>query len=317
MSDLSNNQGRAYEFVCLNALYEEISKFRSAQIVINSSFHAAQKAYNTLSSVEKALYKQSALAMIPSIFDCEPRMIEKDDDVIQLFIQKDEAGKAGDVRDIIIVRNDIEWEIGLSIKHNHFAVKHSRLSATIDFGEKWYGVKCSDQYWADVNPIFEYLEEEKNKNTKFSELPDKDNDVYKPLVQAFINEIKRQCDINSSIPQKLVEYLLSKFDFYKIISIDAKKETQIQSYNIHGTLNAPAKCIKPKIEIPIATLPKRIISLDFMPDRSNTAEMYLDGGWYFTFRIHNAETFVKPSLKFDIQIAGLPITIITINCIWK
>ncbi|MBO7438472.1 MAG: HaeIII family restriction endonuclease [Bacteroidales bacterium] len=57
MSDLSNNQGRAYEFVCLNALYEEISKFRSAQIVINSSFHASQKAYNTLSSVDKIAKK--------------------------------------------------------------------------------------------------------------------------------------------------------------------------------------------------------------------------------------------------------------------
>ena len=53
MSNLSNNQGRAYEFVCLNALYEEISKVRSAQIIQNSSFKAAQKAYNTLSDVEK------------------------------------------------------------------------------------------------------------------------------------------------------------------------------------------------------------------------------------------------------------------------
>ncbi|MBO7596685.1 MAG: HaeIII family restriction endonuclease, partial [Bacteroidales bacterium] len=75
--------------------------------------------------------------------------------------------------------------------------------------------------------------------------------------------------------------------------------------------------VKPKIQIPVAALPKRIIKLDFMPDRSNTAELYLDGGWYFTFRIHNAETYVKPTLKFDIQIAGLPATIITINCIWN
>lgn len=317
MSDLSNNQGRAYEFICLNALYDEICKFRKVQIIENSSFKAAQKAFDTLTSVEKTLYHQSALAMIPSIFDCEPRIIEQDDDIIELFIQKDEAGKDGDVRDIIIVRNDIQWEIGLSIKHNHFAVKHSRLSHSIDFGDKWYGVPCSQQYWTDIKPIFDYLEKEKNKNTKFSELPDKENDVYKPLVQAFIDEINRQYESNPTIPKKLVEYLLSKFDFYKVISIDAKRETQIQSYNIHGTLNAPAKNAKPKIQIPVAALPKRIIKLDFMPERSNTAELYLDGGWYFTFRIHNAETYVKPTLKFDIQLAGLPATIITINCIWN
>lgn len=317
MSKLSNDQGRAYEFVCLNELYNEITKVRNAQIIQNSSFYAAQRAYNTLTSDEKVLYKQSALAMIPSIFDCEPRIMEDDNDTIELFIQKDDAGKKGDVRDIIILRNSIKWEIGLSIKHNHFAVKHNRLSPTIDFGKIWYNIPCSDQYWNDIKPIFDYLENEKTKNTKFSNLPDKDNDVYKPLIQAFINEIKRQYISHKDLPQKIVEYLLSKFDFYKVISIDSKKVTQIQSYNIHGTLNASAKNRKPNIIIPVAALPKQILSLDFLSDRSNTAVLCMDGGWQFTFRIHNAETYVIPSLKFDIQIVGLPVTIITINCIWN
>lgn len=317
MSKLSNDQGRAYEFVCLNVLCDEINKIRSAQIIKNSSFLAAQKAYNTLSSMEQALYVRSALAMVSSIFDCEPRIIENDNDIIELFIQKDNAGKNGDVRDIIILRNSIKWEIGLSIKHNHFAVKHNRLSPTIDFGKIWYNIPCSQQYWVDIKPVFDYLEKEKNKNSKFSNLPDKDNDVYKPLIQAFIDEVKRQYDTHKIIPQKIVEYLLSKFDFYKVISIDSKQITQIQSYNIHGTLNASATKCKPKINIPVVALPKQIISLDFLPNKSNTAVLCMDKGWQFTFRIHNAETYVIPSLKFDIQIVGLPKTIITINCIWK
>ena len=65
-------------------------------------------------------------------------------------LQKDSEGEIGDVRDIIIVRRDIKWEIGLSIKHNHFAVKHSRLGKSLDFGERWFGVKCSEQYWEDI-----------------------------------------------------------------------------------------------------------------------------------------------------------------------
>lgn len=59
MSKLSNNQGRAYEFACLNAFYDEISKERDAQIIENSSFKAAQRAYNTLSSVVKIAKKQN------------------------------------------------------------------------------------------------------------------------------------------------------------------------------------------------------------------------------------------------------------------
>lgn len=69
--------------------------------------------------------------------------------------------------------------------------------------------------------------------------------------------------------------------------------------------------------IPTADLPKRIVKIGFFPNRNNTAELYMDNGWYFTFRIHNAETYATPSLKFDIQIKGMPTDILTINCTWK
>lgn len=49
MSDKSNNQGRAYEFVCLLTLGEEIGKIRPVNIVQNSSYLAAEYAWNTLS----------------------------------------------------------------------------------------------------------------------------------------------------------------------------------------------------------------------------------------------------------------------------
>ena len=50
---------------------------------------------------------------------------------------------------------------------------------------------------------------------------------------------------------------------------------------------------------------------------NNAMELYLDGGWQFSFRIHNASTKVESSLKFDIQIIGMPTTIISIDCRWK
>nr|WP_311565663.1 HaeIII family restriction endonuclease [Peptoniphilus grossensis] len=47
-------------------------------------------------------------------------------------MQTDDKGKEGDVKDVLIIRKEIELEIGLNIKHNYFAVKHSRLSKNID-----------------------------------------------------------------------------------------------------------------------------------------------------------------------------------------
>ena len=317
MSKLSNNQGRGYEYICLNTLYSEISKVRLAQIDKNSSYLAAQHAWDTLSIEEQQTYTTSAEAAVKSVFELEPLMIERGEDIVELYIQADSQGKLGDVRDIVVQRADISWEIGFSIKHNHFAVKHSRLSPTIDFGKIWFDIPCSDAYWATVTPVFDYLKEEKSKRTCFRNLPNKEQTVYVPIVQAFIDEIQRQYKFHKDIPAKLVEYLLSRYDFYKIISIDAKRITQIQSYNLHGTLNKSARDAMPTIQVPHTVLPNRIINIGFVPGRHNTAELYMDGGWQFTFRIHNAEDIATPSLKFDIQIVGMPTTIITINCLWN
>lgn len=318
MSKKSNNQGRAYEYSYLITLFEKISEIRPAKIEENSSYFAAKRAWNTLTESEKTIYKVSALAGVNTIFDLEPLILDDGDDELELKIQSDDKGKEGDVRDVLIIRRGIEWEIGLSVKHNHSAVKHSRLSKNLDFGNKWYGVNCSKQYWGDIKPVFEYLDMEKQKGSKWSDLPNKEDDVYIPLLNAFKGELERQNSLfGKDIPRLMVEYLLGEFDFYKVIGIDSKRTTQIQSYNLRGTLNQQGNKKKRSIELPISTLPTRIVSLEYKPDSKNTLELYLDGGWQFSFRIHNASTQVESSLKFDIQIIGMPITIVSIDCRWK
>lgn len=317
MSNRSNDQGRAYEYITLIELFEQISSIRPAKIVENSSLVAAKSSWEGMSDIMKNLLLTSAKSFVPTTFELEPLILENDNDIVSLLIQKDVEGENGDVRDILIIRSGIQWEIGLSMKHNHFAVKHSRLSSSIDFGSKWYGYPCSQNYWSVVNPIFDYLKQEKNLGRKWSELPDKAGDVYIPLLKAFMMEIKESYLQYRDIPMKMVEYLLGEYDFYKIISIDRAKVTQINAFNLHGTLNSDAKKVKASIKIERTLLPTRIVHFDFKPDSNNTLELYLDNGWQFSFRIHNASTKVENSLKFDIQIIGMPATIITIDCKWK
>ena len=317
MSEQSNNQGRAYEYICVLTLCEEIQKVRPAMVQINSALNANVNAWNSISPFLQNVLTESAKATTATIFDMEPMLLEEGEDLVVLTCQTDKEGKDGDVRDIVITRKDVQWEIGLSIKHNHFAVKHSRVGKSLDFGAKWFNVPCSQDYWNAIKPIFDYLNEQKTLGKKWSELPSKDLQVYVPLLQAFMNEIQKSNSVDSTIPRKMVEYLLGKFDFYKVISIDSKRITQIQTYNLHGKLNQQSRTNKPKIQIPIASLPTRIVNFDFKPNSTNTVELYMDGGWQFNFRIHNASTKVETSLKFDVQIVGMPATIISINCSWR
>lgn len=317
MSNQSNDKGRAYEYICLQTLSREINNIRPAEILENSSFNAAAHAWDAIDENTRETLTISAKAAVATLFDMEPMIIENDEDALELYIQPDTKGEAGDVRDIIIVRENVKWEIGLSIKHNHFAVKHSRLGKSLDFADRWFGVPCSQDYWNAVKPVFAYVEQEKKNNKKWSELSAKAEDVYIPLLKAFVDEIKRANATNKDIPRRMVEYLLGEFDFYKVISVDNKKVTQIQTYNLRGTLNQASRKEQPKIIVPVSSLPTRIVSLDFKPDSDNTVELYMDGGWQFSFRIHNASTYVETSLKFDIQIVGMPASIISINCSWN
>ncbi len=259
----------------------------------------------------------SADSAVKTIMELEPRMIENDGDELLLESQKDHAGEKGDVRDILIRRETIQWEVGLSIKHNHEAIKHSRLSHKLDFGQEWFGIPCSEDYWNAISPIFDTLKRAKSNRIKWSELDDKENDVYIPLLQAFMDEINKICVRHPHMPEKMVEYLIGINDYYKTVSRDAEQRTMIQTFNIHNTLNQPSRVQISAIRVPTLDLPTELIRLKFKTGSRNTVEMYFNHGWQMSFRIHNARTMVEPSLKFDIQFTGMPVlSILNIECKW-
>lgn len=318
MSNKSNDNGRAFEYACIKELKHSISVYRPV-IVNEKSIEASKRAWLSISNEQQEMLIIASKAFIKLLFDAEPRILEYESksDVVELSINKDSDAEVGDVRDIIIKREEISWDIGLSMKHNHFAAKHSRLSAKIDFGQKWYNLSCSDEYWSKITPIFKTLCHLKELKCAWRDMNDKESSVYLPLLNAFVQEIERAYSVDRKISQRLISYLLGIKDFYKVVSVDRKQLTEFQCFNLRGELNQSGKMRKAKVIIPVADLPDEIISLRLKPNSSNTVEMFLNNGWSLSFRIHNASTIVEPSLKFDIQFIGVPSNIITINCQWN
>lgn len=317
MSNSSNTNGRAFEYICITTLKNVISKFRTVEIEESSTLSLCKNEWEKLSAPEKNIFQLGAIAAVNQILILEPRIEDKQaDDVLKLAMQKDLSGVNGDVRDILIIRESIKWEIGLSLKHNNFAVKHSRIAKQLDFGDSWFGEKCSAQYWDEVAPVFEYLSEKKREGLNFSQLANKSKILYVPTLEAFKKELFRLLTLRKNNPAKLVEYLMGRFDFYKVVSVDSQNYTQIQAMNLHKTLNLPSPAKESLYKIPKVKLPSRVIHLDFVPGSETTLELYLDEGWHFTFRLHNAKKEIEESLKFDIKLIGMPSSVITINCKW-
>lgn len=311
MSTASNDQGRAYEYAWIRILEEELKSYRDVTVVSNSSLEANKKAWDSMSPEKQETYSLSAKSAVYQLIDLEPLMTENFDDVLTLAFQSDDAGVKGDVRDIVARRESVDWEIGLSIKHNHEAIKHSRLSHKLDFGKEWFGVPCSKKYWDVVTPLFNWLKEEKSKGTKWPDIADKETKVYIPLLNAFMDEVKRAYNVDKEVPRKMVEYLIGKCDYYKVISHDSESKTLIRSFNLHKTLGSSSSLASPLTE-----LPSELLELRFKTKSANTVEMILDKGWKLSFRIHNASSKVEPSLKFDVQFVSMPSSITTYECVW-
>ena len=225
-----------------------------------------------------------------------------------LSIQPDKQGQKGDVRDVLCIRNEKGWNIGLSCKHDHEAVKHSRLSRTIDFGKEWLGFPVSQNYHNSIKPIFAELDDLKAKNARWAGVDKKDERFYKTLLGAFLAEMNSLYEKHSAeVPENLLLYLLGRNDFYKVIAHTKDKTTEVKPFNMYGTLGLSTKVQKSQYKIATLKMPTQILSMAFKKDSMNTILIHCDNGWALSLRIHNASEWVEPSLKFDIQLVGVPV----------
>ncbi len=315
---IQTSNGKAFEYACVIALHEQLSSGQTIIIEDSPQMETARKLYEEVSEEMKSSLDAAARAAVRIIKRLEPQLVEANgNEPLFLSLQADAAGIRGDVRDVLCLRKQNEWEIGLSCKHNHHAVKHSRLSDTIDFGQEWLGVPCSEEYFDKVVPLFTELREIRDKSKQegkaalWSEVDGKAEKYYIPVLQAFMDELSKINSENSDIPEKLIRYLLGRYDFYKVITDDRNKTTRVEAINIAGTLNRQSGELKSITKIPMLKMPTQFYHMGFKPGSDNTVEVVCDEGWQISMRIHSASSKIEPSLKFDVNLISLPSSVHT------
>lgn len=287
MSPGQVESGRAFEWGIANALHNSLS---GSIFIDNGAKQRAFKAFSNCTDLEKIKISNASKEIARFLINRDKNLQLKNRYTIVL--QTDKSGESGDVRDVVI--SSEKKEIGISAKNRHTAVKHSRLSDTIDFGKQWFEVPCSQDYFNRIKPVFLELRNLRDKKTFWRDLENKSTRFYIPILDAFIHETARICELSIDSPKRMVEYLIGKYDFYKIIKENG--DVLIQSFNLRGSLGWGKK----------VKLPSRMIEIRFKPESANTLFLTFDEGWQLSLRIHNAESHIVPSLKFDIQIIGYP-----------
>ena len=307
--------GKAFEYAIAKMYCEYIcQQGRNAVLIENEAFVQAKNHYEGVDDVEQSKFDKAASETIETMIKIEPGLMAQrnEADVLKVCLQKDQEGEVGDVRDVVFSRLHPRWEIGFSAKNNNDAVKHSRLGRKLDFGKVWLNIPCSQTYWDDIAPVFEYIEECVSKGMEWDDLGTaKREKVYVPLLQAFRRELLSINDKNDSVPARLVQYLVGNHPFYKIIKDDAHHLVVVKAFNIKGGLNKVVNGVKARYTTPRINFPKRIVEFEMKEGSDTTLNMILDGGWEISFRLHSAKKNVERSLKFDINLLGNPPVLFT------
>jgi|SRR3989304_3465784 len=313
--------GKAFEFACLKSLENIIATSGQGvkcKVKINETYKIANRFFDALPSQKhKDILLAASQQMARKLADLEPRLIypvKGFNDIIDLEIQPDEKGIHGDVRDVLALRillksEKIGWEIGISCKHNHKAVKHQRISPRIDIGSQWLNSPSDIEYFNEITPVFTLIDSLRKSGTqKWLEVKNKDTSIYKPLLEAIKNQIERlDKSKGQSICSNFLAYLIGKNDFYKVV-LEGKKDVSIQGFNFNGTLTQLADSHVPKHRVSVLKLPSKIYKIEFKDNSNNTIHIIMDEGWSISMRIHNASTRIENSLKLDVQLIGVPQT---------
>lgn len=296
----SVNNGRAFEWATATALSHQLG----VPIEPSSGATKARVAFESLDPKMRGNFDAASAAATEHILELEganPAVIAAQ----RVSFNTHAAGQGGDVRDLILLSNDCT--LGFSCKNNHSALKHSRLSGTINFVSDWRIDEegCSREYFDAVGPIFERLKiirDASNGDALWRERDDIYESFYQPVLDAFQSELRR-CLTGESAEIRcgsLHKYLVGTVDFYKVMNRHSDGIVEIQGWNLNSTLN-------------VKTLHQPTALIDLRPSETspNTVVLFLNRGFTFGFRIHSASSKIEPSLKFDINAVGIPPSLYT------
>ena len=304
--------GKAFEYAMVRSAVDFLTEHGvSTRVEESPAYATTLSSFNALDAQDRRKNIAAAKAAIETIFPLEPNLQQAEaDDPIVISVQADARGQAGDVRDVLLTKRASGWEIGISCKHNHEALKHPRVTTDADFGTTWIGDPCSQGFLDEIRNVMETVRAW--QGSRWSDHADKHSEVYEPVLKAYISEIARLCEVDAEAPTKLVRYFFGTKDFYKAIARDniahgSAGITEMMAFNLEGTLGKSLGAIRPLHPVRKVSLPTRLIEIGMKPGSSTTLIMTFNDGWSIKMRLHSADSKVKTTgLKWDVQLEGVP-----------
>jgi hypothetical protein len=291
--------GNAFEYAGLRMLEKNLTNGQVVHIQKTPKYAKLLSDFDEETVDSQKFLTHAADMAVKRLIEQEPQLTDyrSAQDGIVLSLVPDNKGKQGDVRDILAYRPARGWGVGISMKRNHEAIKHPRISDKIDIGERWgLGAPASDKYMKTMKDLFapyRMIRDYSKKTIKWSAVTWK-HDLYKAALDSVVEELSTKL-VTPQAVKGFKSFMMNTTDFYKMKA--DRDSVRLDAFNFYGTLSTP------KLPEPSELLDLEIIENQGIVD---TLKVVLDNSYLLHMRIHSASTWVEPSLKFDVRVAGLP-----------
>ena len=249
---------------------------------------------------EKALKMRQARPAINRILHKEPYFFKKDGQPLVLKFNDASRKMKDSFGEMLLERADLDWHIAFSVKNDARIIASTAVAdrhtaeyeehtvnvynVIDDFGDRIFGVPCSNDYFQDMNAILEQISHEDRQvwTERFKDDDYAYGHLITPMLEAIAREIPRICKDHPEAPRKLLDFFYSKYDYYYINPIDELEITRIGAINVHhglGRIPGNVHHYTATVDFPTQLLDVRFATGPHGEISKDTIQLSFDGGW--------------------------------------
>ena len=174
----------------------------------------------------------------------------------------------------------------------------------VDIGKEWFGSKgASDIYMSELADYDNMLSEYTGRtwNDAFPDLSERYRKMYDPVLNALINEIRRQCAAPGAAG-RLIKTFFGPNDYYLITLNSGAKLAKVGAYDLNGQLVN-------EHEYTDRLLDAKLVSVGFKERANSIANskiaLVFNNGWVINIRVKRAGNEIKrTSLRLEADFKG-------------
>lgn len=276
---------------------------------------------------QKSLGLRQARPAIDRIFRKEPFVFKNEGGPLVIKFNDETRKMKDSFGELLLEREALKWRIAFSIKNDARIIASTAVADrdtaeyqdhTVnvyneidDFGDRIFGVPCSNEYFQDMNAILERISSH-DKQSWAEKLTDDSyayDNLIKPMLKAIGDEIIRICKDHPEAPERLIDFFYGKIDYYYLNPIAELELTRIGAINSHkglGRIPNNSNHYTQPVAFPTKLLDVRFANGKYGELSKDTIQISFDGGWAICITVIRNQNH-KHGRFFAIK-AYLPVT---------